>query len=326
MTTICPKKPWKPRSSSIGYYMQCEDRARQDRMYYEGTLPDHVRPPFDSPKASLGNCGHFVLQDGIRGVFSPRDCAFDFDRLTEASAEGLTDEEKQFGEYCDAFFDGDIDATIDAYKRGDPKIYQPLPSEWTDASRLFGHDIEITREKVRATATLAGAKVPRTPDDKPWLCETSLENEYLTGHTDFLSQDFTIVGDLKTTSKPVDRGRIKTEHMAQLASYHLLTGCQKSWILYVDSMRAAWSTLIWVDWTKAGPKRYAQHVKNFCEFLMSDLIYDLAFPRLGKHCGDGWCPFQSTCYNDIVPPPGTLYEVAKAKRATGQLVWGGKQL
>ncbi len=327
MSAPLPKKPWKPRSSSIGGYMACEMRALNDRLHYEGKLPDYTPEPFDSPNAALGNCGHFTLQDGLRGIFSPRDHDFfDPDRLLSLAVTGYSDDEKQFLEYADSFFDGDIDATLDAYKAADPRIYQPLPSEWVDAARLFGTDIELTREKVRATATLAAAKVPVTPDGKPWLCETSLANEYLTGHTDFLSQDYTVVGDLKTTGIPLDKGHIKYEHLVQLASYHLLTGCLKSWILYVDSMKASWCTIIWVDWTKPGTKRYAEDVRQFCEYLMSDLIYDLAVPRLGPHCSKMWCPHRKACYEQIVPAKGSVYDVVKTKRAVGQIQWGAAKL
>ncbi len=319
------KKPWKPRSSSIGYYLRCDHRAVQDRLYHEGKLPPHViRDDSDaSPNAALGNCAHFTLQDGLRCHFSPRDWeAFDVERLMEAP--DLDREEKEFIEYADVFFGGDLDATLAAYKAGDPKIFQPLPSEWKDASQLFGNSIEATRERVRATATLAATHVPKAPDGKPWLCETLLENEYVTGHTDFLSQDFSQVGDLKTTARPVTHGWIKYEHLGQLTAYHLLTGCKLSWVLYVDSMRAAWATMVWVDWTKPGMQEYARHVKKYCISLMSDRIFDTALPRLGSHCSDTWCQYRKSCYQQMMPPAGIYHDTVTAKRPTGGLVWGGK--
>lgn len=322
MTAPLPKKPWKPRSSSIGMYLQCEWRGLQDRLFHEGRLPEHDREPFDSPNASLGNCGHFTLQDGLRCQFSPRDHDFfNAERLLAENIE-FNHEEKEFLEYAETFFEGDIDATIAAYKAGDPRIYQPLPSEWIDASQLFAGDIEITREKVRATASLAASRVPKSPDGKPWLCETLLENDYLTGHTDFLSQDYTVVGDLKTTAQPPNHGWIKYEHLGQLAAYHLLTGCKTSWVLYVDSMRASWVTVVWVDWSKPGLQRYAEQVKDFCKHLMSDAIFDSAVPRLGSHCSKTWCSYRKTCYQEMMPAAGTVFDAAASKRPTGQLQWG----
>ncbi len=326
MTAPLPKKPWKPRASAIGSYMRCELRALQDRLFHEGELPaEVVREESDMKSyASLGSCGHFTLQDGTRCLFAPRESSFvNFDRLLDPAAP-LTEEERKFCSYADLAFDGDLDATLAAYKAGDPRIFQPLPVEWTNASELFGNDIALTREKVRATASLAASKMPTAPDGKPWICESSFENDLMTGHTDFWSQCGTVVGDLKTTSKPPNHGWIKYEHLAQLAGYHLLTGCTKSWILYVDSMRAAWATLIWVDWTRPGHQRYAQQVADYCKLLMSPAIFDVAIPRIGSHCSETWCPYRKCCYQDMMPPPGIVHDAISAKRPTGQLQWGGK--
>lgn len=316
---------WKPRASAIGSYMRCEWRAVHDRLIFEGKIPAPQRDPSESAGyASLGNCGHFVLQDGLRCQFGPRDVKnIDLDKVMQDGTV-LGREEKEFAEYCDEFFAGDLDATIAAYKSGDPKIYQPLPSEWQEAATLFGGNMELTQQKVRDTATLAAAKVPKTPDNKPWLCETSLENEYLTGHTDFLSQCYTQVGDLKTTAKPPNHGWIKYEHLAQLAAYHLLTGCKQTWILYVDSMRAMWATLIWVDWTQPGKKAYAEQVEAYCKYLMSDAVFEHAIPRIGSHCSETWCPYRKICYQEMMPPPGIVFDVNATKKLSGQLTWGGK--
>lgn len=318
--------PWKPRASSIGSYMRCEWRALQDRLVYEGKLPkEHREDSSAKGYASLGNCGHFTLQDGLRCQFSPRDDV-DLDRIVDLPEDDLTHAEKEFCEYAEAFFDRDLDATLAAYRAGDPRAFQPLPSEWEEASTLFGKDVEATKVKVRALATLAAAKVPRTPDGKPWLCETSLENDYVTGHTDFLSQCSTQVGDLKTTARPPNHGWIKYEHLAQLAVYHLLTGCKTTWILYVDSMRQAWTTLIWVDWTQPGKKKYAEQVESYCKYLMSDAVFEHAIPRLGSHCGETWCPYRKTCYQEMMPAQGITYDAAAAARPTGTLMWGGQAM
>ncbi len=319
-------KPWKPRSSSIGNYMRCEYRAVQDRLIYEGKIPKPVSTSRGTSYASLGNCGHFTLQDGMRCVFAPKHFTPDFDRLLADPAPTLSEDEEDFLKYADEFFDGDLDATFAAYQIGDPKIYQPLAEEWTDAALLFGKDTEMTRQKVRDTATLAAAKVPKTPDGKPWICETTLENDYLTGHTDFLSDDFTMVGDLKTASRPPQGGWIKYEHLAQLAAYHLLTGCKQTWILYVDSQKQAWATLIWTDWTQPGKKEYAEHVASYSRYLMSDQVIENAIPRLGDHCGGSWCGHQRTCYQEYMPRPGIMYDAKQAAQPTGQLMWGGKAM
>ncbi len=322
-------RPWKPRASSIGNYIRCEWRALQDRLIDDGSipapmrLPSSHRKPRESPNAALGNCEHFVLQDGIRCEFGPRDTRYlDFDKIETAPFEQLSREEKEFVEYCRTFFDNDIDATEAAYKAGESRIYQPLPSEWKYASELFGNSLEVTQQKVREVALLGASKVPTTPDGKPWLSETELENDILTGHTDFLSQCRTVVGDLKTTARPMTHAWIKYEHLAQMASYHILTNCKKTWVLYLDSMRAAWSVMVWIDWTLPGMQRYAEQVADFCKLLMSDKIFDVAMPRLGEHCSSTWCAYHDSCYSEMMPPKGILFDATASKRATGTFSWG----
>lgn len=270
--------PWRPRASSVGYYMKCLWRAAQDKLRHYGQLPEGLfHEQDDTSYADLGTCIHFTLQDGTRCVFP-----------------------------------------------GPPEDHAPTAEEWKSASSHFGGDLEVTRERVRAAATLGAQKLPKAPDGKPWKAEWAYENEWTTGHIDFLSHDGSIVGDLKTTTKPPVNRRIKAEHQAQLAVYHILTGAPKGFVLYVDSMRAAWTTTCWIDFLKPDFQFYCEQVKAFCQFLMSDRLLDVAYPNLDHtNCTGCFCPYTKSCYGRMAFPPGVDYNAVAARMPTGRVGFTG---
>src|SRR5258708_1300048 len=91
-----------------------------------------------------------------------------------------------------------------------------------NASTLFKGDFQSTVRAIRAAGEMAAKSMPPTPDGKPWLAEPAFEYDWLTGHIDFLSQDHSLIVDLKTTSRKPDHNRIKAPHLVQLCMYHLL--------------------------------------------------------------------------------------------------------
>ncbi len=272
--TVAGTGPWRPRASSVGYYMKCLWRATQDRMRHEGTLPEGLwAPQDDTSYADLGTCIHFTMQDGTR-------CRFP----------------------------------------GPPADHAPTPEEWISASQRFVGNMEVTRERVRESATLGAQQLPKTPTNEPWLSEWYFENEYTTGHIDFLSPCHQIVGDLKTTSQPPVNSRVKPEHQAQMICYHLLTGAPKGFVLYIDSMKAHWATLCWIDFTKPDVAFFVEQVKSFCQFLMSDMLPAVAFPNLDHtNCPKCFCPYKHSCYEKYAFPPGREYSAISARRPVGKI-------
>lgn len=203
---------------------------------------------------------------------------------------------------------------------GPSKDHAPTEAEWISASWHFGNDMARTRAQVRASAQVAASALPPSPDRQPWFSEDELENELVTGHTDFLSQDETMIGDLKTTAKPPVNGRAKYEHLVQMVCYKLLVPtAQRGFILYVDSQRAAWTTLVWIDFNTPGMLFFTEKVAEFLAFLCTDMLPIVAFPNLGDHCSSTWCGYNGGCHNMIVPPRGIDYNVAIARRPTGPM-------
>ena len=269
-------KPWKPRASSLGYYMKCLWRAAQDRLIHEGKLDPRMKEPQDDTSyADFGTVIHFALQDGTRCTFP-----------------------------------------------GPAASHAPTQAEIQSASKLFASDLELMNQRARQCAALAMTMLPKSPDGLPWRAEDELENDILTGHTDFFSQDGSTLGDLKSTSKPPPKGKVKTEHLVQVCGYKLLRPTAKrAFVLYVDSMRAAWATLIWIDFTKPAMQFYLERVHEFAAMLMTDKLLDVAYPNLGDHCQSTWCPYPASCYKAYMPGPGSEYQAAVARRPVGQMAF-----
>ncbi len=128
-----------------------------------------------------------------------------------------------------------------------------------------------------------------------------------------------MLGDLKTTAKPPQGGWLKPAHLLQMTAYHRLTDAERAWVLYLDSMKGQWVNTVWIDFTTDAMKFYADQVEAFCRFLMSDRLFDAAYPNLGDHCVYSWCRYKADCYSKIMPPPGTLYNLSIARKATGPI-------
>lgn len=61
LAVVAPKKKkWKPRSSGLGYYFQCDYRAALDKLAHQGEIEKPVEKY--SPYADHGTCCHYVLQ------------------------------------------------------------------------------------------------------------------------------------------------------------------------------------------------------------------------------------------------------------------------
>lgn len=211
---------------------------------------------------------------------------------------------------------------------GDPREFAPKAEEWTSAASLFGSDMALTQERARASAMLASRNLPRAPDGRPWRSEDEWENEFLTGHTDFLSENEEIIGDLKSTSRPPPHKRIKYEHYVQVCGYKLLRPkAKRAFVLYVDSMKAQWTTLVWINFEDPNVQFFVERVADFCRFLMSDKLWDAAYPNLGDHCHDTWCGYKHACADVFLPAAGTEFNAIMASKPTGvgtPMQWGGR--
>jgi hypothetical protein len=252
---------WRPRSSSLGYYLACDFRAAFDRLIDMGKLAPIPQEP--SAYADFGTCTHYKLQTSVGAVFP----------------------------------DGN---------------HAPSPEQRAVAASL--HADGKLDEMIDRVAACARAALPVSPDGKPWLAETGFKLPFLSGHIDFLSQDYSTIGDLKTTSRKPDHQRVKAEHLWQGICYKI--GVRRRfkvepknlWYLYVDSLKAQWAMLVHVDLHSEPMREMEQHALEYIKYLRSARLFAQAKPRMGAHCSGGFCPHISRCKDRFVPPPTTIIE------------------
>jgi hypothetical protein len=169
-------------------------------------------------------------------------------------------------------------------------------------------------EMIDAVASCARSAIPVSPDGKPWLAETAFKIPVVSGHIYFLSQDYSTIGDLKTTSRKPDHQRMKAEHLWQGVCYKVGVKARFKadpktlWILYVDSLRAQWCMLVNVDLQSEPILEMEEHVVQYSKYLRSKRLYKDARPRMGAHCSGGFCPHIARCKDRFIPQPTTIIE------------------
>jgi hypothetical protein len=300
-------RPWKPRASQLGAYNDCLWRAVYDRLVYEGNLPPGVSPVVrETGAADFGTCCHYLLQASPR-TDGKAPCRF---AAYTPSQDEIAEAAQHFG--------GDLALAQQAFLAGDHRAHAPTAAQWLSAAKQYNGDMETCQVKAREVASLALAYLPPPPTGA-WICEQPFDGEYLSGHMDFLSEDWTHGCDLKTTSMAPEHSRVKTSHLYQMAGYHLLTGrrLQHCPLLYVDSRNAAWVDLIPCSFTSPDMQFFCDQVEEFCRFLMSDRLMEVAWPRLGKHCYQTWCPWEPHCAQKFIPPRGRHFDAIRRQTPSG---------
>ncbi len=179
----------------------------------------------------------------------------------------------------------------------------------TVASELFYNDTDRMIAAARRTAKYAAGYVPKAPDGQPWLAEHKFSGKHFSGTLDFLSQDHSVVGDLKTTSRPPKEDKIKYPHLIQMMCYSILTGAKKGWVLYVDAQGASWAMTVQIDFTTAPMIDLRNQVIAYAKYLRSAQLVKTAVPRMGDHCSDNFCPYRTRCRDQYQPLAGVRHEV-----------------
>ena len=193
---------------------------------------------------------------------------------------------------------------------GDSTAHKYTDAQFANASTFFGRDPERTLSAIRHVAAYSALRLPKSPDGMPWRAEWKFKSKYFTGTVDFLSADGTVVGDLKTTSKPPAGNKIKTPHLIQMICYHVLTGAKSGWIFYVDSKNGSWSLTIPIDFLSPAMQELTEQVKAYALYLKSKKLFAIAVPRMGEHCSDNFCPYRGTCRDKFMPPAAVPHDAS----------------
>ncbi len=294
-------KPFRARASKMGAYQSCLARGLFDRMAHEGVLEAPLEDE-DKPYADMGTCIHFVMQDGIRAIFP---------KLPNPGTHELKDALVHFPTEALA---------RQALATGDPRAFMYTPRQLRSAATLFGEDEARCSAAIRASATLGAKELPATPDGKPWLAEVPCETEWSTGHIDLLSQDNSSCIDIKSAQRPPDHGYMKPEHLTQLTVYQRLQGFRYARILYVDAKDAEWVMLSpEIDFHSEAMQEFGAHVEGYARLLQRPDLADIAFPQLGKHCSEQWCPHKDMCRQKFMPPAGVIKKLQKYQAPVGSM-------
>jgi len=179
------------------------------------------------------------------------------------------------------------------------------------AAKLFGDDLTRLNSAVLAAAAAGKSAMPQAPDGKPWRAEVAAKSRFLTGHIDFLSQDGTVLIDLKTTSRKPDHNRVKGEHFLQMLAYKMLVpSITSAHILYVDAQQARWTLLSPPINFGPGSEAEAQlaPLLTFLKRIRAKKIYQTAIAAPGGHCAGCFCPHTAICKDALIPPPGVTVD------------------
>lgn len=183
-------------------------------------------------------------------------------------------------------------------------------AQHASAARLFGDNPARLATAIAAAAAAGAASMPSAPDGKPWRAEVRAKSRMLSGHIDFLSQDGTVLIDLKTTSRKPDHNRVKGEHFIQMLAYKFLVpSITRAHILYVDAQQARWTMLSPViDFTTPDVVDLLGRLPKFLSRIRSRSIYTSAIAAPGGHCSGCFCPHTAICKDAFIPGPGVVID------------------
>lgn len=264
-------KRWIPRSSSVGNYFSCLQRAAFDRALAQGmlTVEDLGLPERgcdDTKFADYGSRTHEAWQRRYTDTFG-----------TPPPEDG---EIEQQWVAASRLFADDLVATRESVELCATRAVEAMPEEWD------------------------GLEWVAELDCKP-------RGLKLTGHIDLIAPNEGLFVDLKTTGRKPDHNRPKPAHLYQIAAYSLMLrhmGIKptKGYLLYVESIRARWAILCEVDVNSDHFLELEAHLSDFLKYLTSVNLFKHARPNIGAHCTNQFCPYVPICRDKYLPGPGEV--------------------
>ena len=284
-------KRWNPRSSSVGNYFSCLQRAAFDRALAQGmlTVEDLGLPEKgcdDTKYADYGSRTHEAWQRQYTDTFGsppPRD-------------EEITEQWVAASRLCGDDLDA-VRASVDACAM---RAVEAMPEAWD------------------------GLEWVAELDCKP-------KGLKLTGHIDLIAPKEGLFVDLKTTGRKPDHGRPKPAHLYQIAAYslmlrHMGINPTKGYLLYVESVRARWAILCEIDVNSEHFLELEAHLFDFLKYLTSAQLFKHARPNIGSQCTTQFCPYVSICRDKYLPGPGEIVGETTPKKLLANTASEGSTL
>lgn len=272
-------KQWRPRSSSIGNYFACTQRAAFDRAIAQGLIKvedigledEGCR---DTKYADFGTLCHLQFQKAM-GAEIPFPPDAELEQLI-ASAQALTPS----GHVTDAILATSTQAVAAMEPVG------AAPSGWIAeldckprSLALTGHIDLYDSDRGVVVDLKTTSRKPDHNRPKPahlyQMCAYSLllDAMGLPAHTGYL--------------------------------------------LYVESVRARWSVLCPIDMTTDAWAEFKSQMLGYIKFLRSAQLFKLARPNLGAHCQNQFCPYVAACRDHYLPGPGVVLGDDSTKKTIG---------
>lgn len=190
-----------------------------------------------------------------------------------------------------------------------PPPPKDLDNLMMSAQSLYSSEAKFEKA-LDASTDKALAKTPSLPDGVRWACEVRkhdpkllperLSRKGLKGYggiVDMLASDRSQFGDYKFVGRIPEK--VKVSYLWQLASYSIVTGIMKSWILWT-TRDGRYTAKMDVDWSEPKMAFLRERVKAFIGFVGTSYFRNWAYPIAGDHCD--WCDHKSRCAAYSPPP------------------------
>jgi hypothetical protein len=260
-------KHWTPRSSSIGNYFACTQRAAFDRAIHQGLITIEEigleEGCQDTKYADFGSLCHLAWQQKMNAIFhSPLPTDAEIQRMLAAAAP-LTP---------------DVAAAVEATASAAVAAMAPL------AGGTAGW---------RAEVQLKPRKLPLTGHIDLYDMQRGILVDLKT----------TSRKPDHNRPKPAHLYQVCAYSLLLKAEGLKAT---KGYLLYVESVRARWAVLCEIDMTTPAWAEFESQMLSYLKFLKSATLFKLARPNIGAHCQNQFCPYVAACRDHYLPGPGIV--------------------
>jgi CRISPR/Cas system-associated exonuclease Cas4 (RecB family) len=273
--------PWRPRGSSLGYYLQCSYRAAFDRALAEGleifdeaALAIIEAAKASSPYADLGTVIHYHTQVRLGAVFHKQ------------TAEAAAPTEEQILNAM-GLFKGKRELLMEQVDRAAALGAAAIgPGKWMA-------ELKVRRPWVTGHVDLIDPVAGVLVDIKT----TSRPPHYTHLSPTHLAQTlaYTIAAEEEKLTAPITLVRV----------------------VYVDSLKGQWWTQAEYNPQSAPMLEYREILKASAKALQKKSLYTTATPNFAS-CE--WCPYVSMCRDRYAVPRGQVHTMPTvALKATNPL-------
>lgn len=182
------------------------------------------------------------------------------------------------------------------------------PEPPTDEDRRLARELVKDEEAAGAKALKLVRPILDSLAPGVWKaeCEEKCSRRKISGHADLMSEDGTVLVDIKTTARRPTKARPKASNLPQMFQYkELFPDLQRAYLLYVHSIEQKWAILSpALEFDSPALRVYASMIRTRREEMQAPGFRGV--PNLSA-CDEYFCPWRNICRDEVVPGPGTEY-------------------